>query len=169
MMINFIHKYSEKKHCFLSEVIITCAGKIMLKQILVSEKELSDIHFERLKNPLVCIKSNFTDSDDNMYLTVDSLIDIDNIITGSNNITLRKVNAKPWGYNKMYMYKDLMEGKLYQYIDQIIERKNNYRDFYSALLDSKYPFYDGNWRTCKILFLVAFYSLDSTIKLDFWK
>ena len=30
-----------------------------------------------------------------MYLAVDSLIDINNIITGSNKNTLRKVNVKP--------------------------------------------------------------------------
>ena len=47
-----------------------------------------------------------------MYLTVDSLIDINNIITGWNNITLRKVNVKQCGYNKMYMDKDLIEHKL---------------------------------------------------------
>ena len=35
------------------------------------------------------------DSDGNMHLTIDSLIKMNNIITGSNNITLRKVNIKP--------------------------------------------------------------------------
>ena len=33
-----------------------------------------------------------------MYLTIDSFIDLSNIITVSNNITLRKVNVKPCGY-----------------------------------------------------------------------
>ena len=47
-----------------------------------------------------------------MYLTVDPLIDINNIIIGSNNIFLRKVNAKPCGYDKMYMDKDLIGDKL---------------------------------------------------------
>ena len=41
-----------------------------------------------------------------MYLTVDSLIKTNNIITGSNNITLRKVNVKPYGFDKMYMDKE---------------------------------------------------------------
>ena len=48
-----------------------------------------------------------------MYLTVDSLIKIINIVTGSNNITLRKVNVKPYGFDKMYMDKESMEDKLY--------------------------------------------------------
>ena len=40
-----------------------------------------------------------------MYLDVDSLIDMNNIITGSNNITLRKVNVQPYECDKMYMAK----------------------------------------------------------------
>ena len=47
-----------------------------------------------------------------MYLTVDSLIDINNIKTGSNNITLRKVNVKPYGYDILYTDKDLIKDKL---------------------------------------------------------
>ena len=35
------------------------------------------------------MKNNFTDYDSNMCLTVDSLIDMKNIITGFNNIILR--------------------------------------------------------------------------------
>ena len=44
-----------------------------------------------------------------MYLTVDSLIEIHNRITGSNNITLRKVKIKPYGFNEMHIDKELME------------------------------------------------------------
>ena len=35
------------------------------------------------------------------------------MITGSNNITLRKVNIKICGFDKMYMHKDIVEDKLY--------------------------------------------------------
>ena len=79
------------------------------------------------------IKSNTINSDDNMYLNVDSLTDINVIITGLNNITLRKVNLKLCGYNEMYMDKDLIEDKLYQLgqnkLDQFNEGKINYIDF----------------------------------------
>ena len=57
----------------------------------MNTKGLSDINFERLKNTLVYIKNNLIDSDNKMYLSVDSLIDINNIITGLNNITLKKI------------------------------------------------------------------------------
>ena len=86
-----------------------------------------------------------------MYLTVDSLIEINNIIIGSNNITLRKVNAKSYGLDEMYMDKELIEDKLYQIIDQFNGRKIISTKFYSILLNKIHPFYDGNGRTCKIL------------------
>ena len=50
-------------------------------------------------------ENNLIDSDNNIYLTVDSLIEITNITTTSNNITLRKVNVKPYRFDKMYMDK----------------------------------------------------------------
>ena len=75
---------------------------------MVFEKELNEINCERLKNALVYIKDNLTDSDKKIYLTVDSLIDIN-----MNNLFLRKVNVKSCGYNKMYIDKDLIEYKLY--------------------------------------------------------
>ena len=37
-----------------------------------------------------------------MYLTADSLIKISKIITVSNNIAFRKVNVKPYGFDKIY-------------------------------------------------------------------
>ena len=47
---------------------------------------------------LAYIKNNLIDSNgDDIYLTIDSLIEINNII-GSNNITLRNVIAKPYGF-----------------------------------------------------------------------
>ena len=95
-------------------MVITYDEKTIFKKILISEKELNDINFERLKIALMYIKGNTIDPDDNMYLNVDSLIDINVIITGLNHITLRKVNLKLCGYNKMYMDKDLIEDKLYQ-------------------------------------------------------
>ena len=51
------------------------------------------------------------------------MIGINNIITGSNIISLRKVNAKPYGFDKMYMDEELIEDRLYQIIEQFNERK----------------------------------------------
>ena len=77
---------------------------------------------------MVYTKNNLIDSVNNMYLTVDPLIDINNKITGSNNIILRKGNVKPYECDKIYMDKDLIEDKLYQLIDRFNEIKINLRD-----------------------------------------
>ena len=54
------------------------------------------------------------------------------------------------------MSKDLIEDKLYQLIDQFNERKINHRDFSFALPDNIHPLYDGNGRTCEMLFVSNF-------------
>ena len=91
-----------------------------------------------------------------MYLTVDSLVNIKNIITGSNKITLRKVNVKPYRCDTMYMDKDLIVDKLYRLIDPFHQRKINHRDFYFVLLGNIHQFYDRNERRYKILFVGSF-------------
>ena len=100
----------------------------MLREILVSEKELSDINFERLENALMNLKNNFIDCDNNIYLIFDSLVGISNITTGSNNTFLNKVNYKLRGYDKMCMDKDLIEEKLYQLTEQF-NKKNRSHSF----------------------------------------
>ena len=90
-------------------MVITRDENIMLIESLVSEKELSNINCKRLKKTLIYIKNNLIDSDNSMHLIVDSLIDINNIITGSNSITLRKVNVKAYGCDKIYMDKDIIK------------------------------------------------------------
>ena len=77
-------------------IAVTCNEKT-----LIFEKELSDIDFERVKNALMYIKNNVIDSDENMYVTFESLIDASNTVTSSNNITLRKANVKPCEYDIM--------------------------------------------------------------------
>ena len=63
----------------------------IIKEILISEKQFTETSYKRLEKGLAYIENNLIDSDGSMYLTVDSLIKINSIITGSNNITLAKV------------------------------------------------------------------------------
>ena len=58
-----------------------------------------------------------------MYLPIDLLIEINNTITGSSNITLRKINVKPYRYDQMNMDNELIKDKMYQLIDQFNDRK----------------------------------------------
>ena len=79
---------------------------------------------------MVYIENDLIDSDGGMYLTDDLLIETNNIITGSNNITLRKVNVKPYGFDKMYMDKEIIEDKLYQIIDHFNENRTHIQKYY---------------------------------------
>ena len=70
--------------------------KNMLKK-LFSEKELSDNNSERLGKTLTYIKHYLIDSDSNMYLVLDLLIDINNINNWFEQILLQeKVNFEPY-------------------------------------------------------------------------
>ena len=81
-----------------------------IKEILISEKQFTEINYKRLQVPLLYKKSTLIDSDGVMYLTFGSLIE--EHITTLNNITLEKVKVKPYGFDKMYMDKELIEDKL---------------------------------------------------------
>ena len=80
-----------------------------------------------------------------MYLKVDSLIEIKNIIPGSNNITLTKVNVKPYGFDNVYLDKELIEDMLYQLIDQFNEWKITSTKLYSILLNKTQPSLWWKW------------------------
>ena len=81
----------------------------VIKEILITEKEFTETNYRRLQKALVYIENNLIDSDGGMYLAVDSLIEINNIITGSQNITLRNINVNPYGFDKMYMDKAIIK------------------------------------------------------------
>ena len=97
--------------------------------------------------------SHLLTKDGDLFLSVDSLISINNIITNSNNICLRKCEVKPAGYSKHYMISTKIESELYTLVDKFNERKISAREFCTTFLDKIHPFKDGNGRTCKVLFL----------------
>ena len=59
----------------------------------VYQNQLWKIKIKTINNLFSLYKNNLIDSNVNMYLTVGSMIKINNIVSGSNNITLRKVNV----------------------------------------------------------------------------
>ena len=93
--------------------------------------------------------------DGNLFLTVDSLIRLNNYITGSRNMQLRQINVKPAFYIKQYMDFTRIESELHRFVDQFNERTFKTltaRTFCDIFLDKIHPFADGHDRTCKILF-----------------
>ena len=58
----------------------------------------------------------------------------------------------PYGFDKTYLHKELIEDKLYQIITQFNEINSTFTKFYLRFLKKLHPFYDGNNTTCKIMF-----------------
>ena len=123
-----------------------------LFKILEEEDELNDINAIRMVNAHEFKNQELINKEGDLFLTVDSLIRVNNLITGSHNMHLRQINVKPAFYNKQYMDFTRIELKLYRLIDQFNERKITPRTFCDIFLDKIHPFADGNGRTCKILF-----------------
>ena len=123
-----------------------------LIKILIDEKELSLLNLRRLVDALIYKNKELVTAEGDLLLTVDSLITLNNIITGSNNLFLRSVNVKPAFYQKQYLDFTLIEFELYKLLDLFNDRYITNREFYHMFLNEIHPFADGNGRTCKILF-----------------
>ena len=83
-----------------------------LKQILIEEDEFNDVNLYYMQLAQKYKSGHLTNKDGDLFLTVDSFIHLNNIITGSNNMGLRNVNVKPAYYCKTHMDKYLT-GTLY--------------------------------------------------------
>ena len=127
---------------------------LSLQEILLEEGELTSENLVRMKAAREYLYVHMFDYDNEakLVLTVDSLIALNNIITDSHNVYLRRVNVKPKGYNKMYMNYNIIEPELYRLVDKYNEGKVSSEEFYYNFLNEIHPFYDGNGRTAKLLF-----------------
>ena len=123
-----------------------------LLTILDEENELNYINFIRMIRASNFKDNELINNDGDLYLTVDSLIRINNLITDSHNIQLRQINVKPAFHDKQYMDFTRIESELYTLVDKFNERQITPRCFCNIFLDKIHPFSDGNGRTCKILF-----------------
>ena len=124
----------------------------VLFKILNKENELNNINLFRMIKAREFKNRELINKDGDLFLTVDSLIRINNYITDSHNIQLRQINVKPAFYDKQYMDFTRIESELYRLVDQFNKRKITARTFCDIFLDKIHPFADGNGRTCKILF-----------------
>ena len=111
-----------------------------LQMILLKEAKYSEPNYFFMQTALKYKNTYMTDKHRNLFLTVDSLIALNNIITGSQYIGLKYVNVKLAGYNKIYMDKSLLEPALYRLTDQFNNRKLSHKEFCTIFLDNIHPF-----------------------------
>ena len=123
-----------------------------LVKILSEEKELTLTNLARLIQGHIYKDTELLTTDNDLFLTVDSLITLNNIITGSHNLSLRSVNVRPAFHKKQYMDFTKIEFELYRLVDAFNDRYITNREFYHTFLNEIHPFLDGNGRTCKLLF-----------------
>ena len=135
-----------------------------LLTILNEKNELNHINFIRILRACNFKDKELINKEGDLYLTVDSLIAINNYVTGSNNMQLRQINVKPAFYDKQYMDFTNIESELYRLVDQFNERQITPRRFCDIFLDKIHPFADGNGRTCKILFKDKIQNFDQIYK-----
>ena len=125
---------------------------LALIKVLKEEDEFNVQNAMRMKYACDFKNQELINKDRDLFLTVDSLIRINNIITNSHNLHLRHHNVKPAGYNKQYMDVSRIEAELYSLVDKFNDRRITSRAFCDTFLDKIHPFADGNGRTCKTLF-----------------
>lgn len=113
---------------------------------------MSEDNFHRMIKAHNYIRKELLTTEGDLFLTVDSLITLNNIITNSKNLFLRQTNVKPAGYNKQYMHFNYIESELYTLIDQFNDRYISKRHFIKKFLNDIHPFLDGNGRTIKLCF-----------------
>ena len=70
-----------------------------LPVILLEEGRITDHNYELMQSALRYRSTYLIDKNGNLFLTVDSLITLNNIITDSQGLILRDLNVKPAGLN----------------------------------------------------------------------
>ena len=123
-----------------------------LIKILNEEGELSDKNLFQMLLAVQFKNKELLSKNGDLFLTVDSLITLNNYITDSHNIQLRQINVKPAFHEKQYMDFTRIKSELYTLVDRFNDRYITPRIFCNIFLDKIHPFSDGNGRTCKILF-----------------
>ena len=140
---------SNNKSFFNSEEEKLEQKLLALIKILKEEDEFNVQNTMRMKYARDFKNQEFINKEGDLFLTIDSLIKINNIITNSHNLHLRRHNVKPAGYNKQYMDESRIEAELFSLVDKFNGRRITSRTFCDTFLHKIHPFADGHGRTCK--------------------
>ena len=123
-----------------------------LKKILIEESEFNKLNLKLLKKAYLFKEKNLKNQQGDLFLTFDSVIEINNIILNQTNTSLRRCQVRPAGYKFKYMHFSVIDSHLQILIDNFNDRFVSKREFVKKFLHI-HPFIDGNGRTVKILML----------------
>ena len=101
----------------------------VIRQILNEERENTDLNFLRLKSAYDFRTQYLIESNGDMFLTVDSLIRLNNIITGSKNTHLRTHNVRAALCSKYFIEHNKIEAALYTLVDDFNGRRITHKQF----------------------------------------
>ena len=124
----------------------------LLTKILIEEGEFNEVNLNRLTLVYIFKKKNLTTSDNDLYLTLDSLIEINDLIINKHNQNLRQTQVRLSGYNFQYMHFSKININLQSLIDRFNDRQLTKTAFVKEFLNI-HPFLDGNGRTVKVLMI----------------
>ena len=87
-------------------------------KILKEENEYNDLNYFNMKTALDYKEKYLQNKGGDMFLTVDFLVEVNNLILGKNNTKLRKLSVKPAGYaTNLYFPWWCIESSLYILLD----------------------------------------------------
>ena len=105
-----------------------------IHQILKEEQEINTINASILKAAYNFRNLYLIDSAGDLFLTVDSLIRMNNLIIKSKNTYVGTCNVKPAGFDRQYIEANKIEAALYGLVDNFNNRKITHRKFVSTFL-----------------------------------
>ena len=95
----------------------------LLTKILIEEGEFNEVNLNRLTSAYIFKKKFLTTSNNDLYLTFDSLIEINNLIINKHSQNLPQTQVKPSGYNFQYMHFSKINTNLQSLIDRFNDRQ----------------------------------------------
>ena len=83
-----------------------------LKKILIEESEFNKLNLKLLKKAYLFKEKNLKNQQGDLFLTFDSVIEINNIILNQTNTSLRRCQVRPAGYKFKYMHFSVIDSHL---------------------------------------------------------
>ena len=105
-----------------------------LEKILIEENEFTELNLKLLGKAYLFKEKHLKTKHNDLFLTFDSPIEINNIILNKRNSSLWRGQLKPQGYNFEYMHFSITDLHLQILIDNFKDRLISKKEFVNKLL-----------------------------------